>query len=218
MKTKKLVFTAAIIFAGMTSAIAQEINWGIKAGANYSKVTSKVDPDYIFGFHAGLVAEYKLTPQFALQPELLYSLEGAKAEMDFREGEFFFSSEEKIRLGYINLPVMAKYYATPALSFEAGPQIGFLLSAESEYELSSNFDEFEIDESDTEDIKDEVKKISFGLNFGLAYDISSSLFVQARYHLGLSDISDYDDQDDEFEGDYEEIKNQSFQLSLGYRF
>lgn len=218
MKTKKLVLTAAIIFAGMTSAIAQEINWGVKAGANYSKVTSELDPDYIFGFHAGLVAEYKFTPQFALQPELLYSLEGAKAEMDFREGEFFFSSEEKIRLGYINLPVMVKYYATPALSFEAGPQMGFLLSAESEYELSSNFEGFEIDESGTEDIKDELKKISLGLNFGLGYDISSSLFVQARYHLGLSDISDYDDQDDDFEGDFEEIKNQSFQLSLGYKF
>jgi opacity protein-like surface antigen len=194
------------------------MNWGIKAGANYAKLTSDMDPDYIFGFHAGLVAEYKLTSQFALQPELLYSLEGAKAEMDFREGEFFFSSEEKIKLGYINLPVMAKYYVTPALSFEAGPQIGFLISGESEYEIASNFDEFEIDESGTEDIRDEVKKISFGLNFGLGYDISSSLFVQARYHLGLSDISDYDEQDDEFEVDFEEIKNQSFQLSLGYKF
>lgn len=218
MKTNKLFLTAAIIFAGMTSAMAQEMNWGIKAGANYSNLTSDMDPDYIFGFHAGLLAEYKLTPQFALQPELLYSLEGAKAEMDFREGEFFFSSEEKIRLGYINLPVMVKYYATPALSFQAGPQIGFLVSAENEYDIVSNFEDFEINESGTEDVKDELKKISFGLNFGLGYDISSSLFVQARYHLGLSDISDYDDQDEEFEVDFEKLKNQSFQLSLGYKF
>ena len=218
MKTKNLILTAAIIFAGMTSAMAQEMNWGIKAGANYSNLTSEMDTDYIFGFHAGLIAEYKITPQFALQPELLYSLEGAKAKMDFREGEFFFSSEEKIKLGYINLPVMLKYYATPAFSLQAGPQIGFLVSAENDYDIVSNFEDFEFNESGTEDIKDELKKISIGLNFGLGYDISSSLFVQARYHLGLSDISDYDDQDDEFEVDFEKIKNQSFQVSLGYKF
>lgn len=218
MKTKQLILTAAIIFAGMNTSIAQEMNWGIKAGANYSTVTSEIDPDYIFGFHAGLVAEYELTPKFALQPELLYSLEGAKAEMDFREGEFFISMEEKIKLGYINLPVMLKYNATRALSLQAGPQIGFLVSAESEYEIASNFDEFDMNESGTEDIKDDLKKISFGLNFGLGYDLSSRLFVQARYHLGLSDISDYDEQDDEFEVNFEEIKNQSFQLSLGYKF
>lgn len=218
MKTKNLVLTAAIAFAAMTSVNAQEVNWGIKAGANYAKLTADMDPEYIFGLHAGLVAEYRLTPKFALQPELLYSMEGTKSELDYSEGEFFFSSEQKIKLGYINLPVMGKLYATPQLSFEVGPQVGFLVSAENEYDIQSNFDEFEMDESGTEDIKDELKKISFGLNFGLGYNISNDLFIQARYHVGLSDISDYDEQDEEFEVDLEKIKNQSFQVSLGYKF
>ena len=75
-----------------------------------------------------------------------------------------------------------------------------------------------MNESGTEDIKDELKKFSFGLNFGLGYEFSK-VFLQARYHLGLSDINDFqEDPDDEFEVDYEKIKNSGFQLSVGYKF
>lgn len=217
MKTKNLFLAAAILFAGFTTAVAQEVNWGIKAGANYSTISSDMDPDYLFGFHAGVVAEIPLSAKFSLQPELLYSLEGAKSEFSFEEEGFSISSEQEIRLGYINLPVMAKYFVTPALSLQAGPQIGYLVNAEIDYEISSNFPE-DFTESGTEDIKDDLKKTSFGVNFGLGYDFSNKLFVQARYHLGLSDISDFEEQDDEFEVEYEEIKNQGFQVSLGYKF
>lgn len=218
MKLKNLVLAGGMLFAGITTAVAQDINWGVKGGLNYSTLTSEMEPDHIFGYHAGLTAEFRIAPKFALQPELLYSLEGAHSEIEFSDEEFSFYSDQKIKLGYINLPVMAKYFVTPALSLQAGPQVGYLVSAKNEYEIASDFpDDFGMNESGTADIKDELKKISLGLNFGLGYEFQK-LFLQARYHMGLTNISDFEDFDEEFEGEMEKIKNAGFQFSVGYKF
>lgn len=221
MKTKKLFLAGAMLFMTFSGALAQQSQFGIKAGVNYSTLSGNDmgETDYLPGFHAGLIAEFKLSPKFALQPELLYSLEGAESSLDMEIDEFFFSSEQKLKLGYINLPVMAKFYVSEDFSFQAGPQVGYLVSAKNEYEFSSNFSEdFDMNESGTEDIKEELKKISFGLNFGMGYEFSN-LFLQARYHLGLSDISDYQpDPNDDMDLEFEKIKNSGFQLSVGYKF
>ncbi len=216
MITKKLLLAGAFLFAGISSTLAQEVQWGVKAGANYSTVTSEEDVDYLLGFHAGVIAELPLSAKFSVQPELLYSLEGAKSEYNFEEEEWIIHSKDKLKLGYINLPVMAKYEVTPGLSLEAGPQIGFLLSAKDEYEISANFPE-DVQESGTEDVKDQLKDFSFGLNFGAGYEFQNNLFLQARYHLGLSEINDFDGEDQRL-GDPDKVQNRGFQLSLGYKF
>ncbi len=220
MKTKHLILAGALVFAAFSNAQAQDINWGIKAGVNYTTISSEIATDYIFGYHAGLTSDYKLSPKFALQPELIYSLEGAESSFEIEMDEFFFKTEQKIKLGYLNLPVMAKFYAAEGFSLQAGPQLGYLVSAKNEYEISSNFSEdFDLNESGTEDIKNELKKISLGINFGLGYDFQNKLFLQARYHVGLTDISDFDeDMGEDFEEEIDELKNSGFQFSVGYKF
>ena len=94
---------------------------------------------------------------------------------------------------------MAKYYVAEGLSLEAGPQIGFLIKAE------SGADDVSVD------VKDAFKSIDFGFNFGAGYKLESGLNFAARYNLGLSDISDDDDSDSN-------VKNGVFQLSVGYTF
>lgn len=218
MKSKNLFLAGAFVIAAFSTAQAQDLNWGIKAGVNYSTISSEIEPDHIFGYHAGIVAEFPLSPVFAIQPELLYSLEGARSDVEFSEGEFTFSSDQKIKLGYINLPVMAKYFVAPGFSLQAGPQLGYLVSGKNEYEISSNFiEDFDMNESGTADIKDEVKKISLGVNFGLGYEFQN-LFLQGRYHLGLTDINNSEGMDDEFEMEMEKLKNRGFQVSIGYKF
>ena len=221
MRTKHLFLAVAVSFATFSTALAQDSDFGLKAGVNYSTISAneEVGAEHMLGFHAGLVAEYRLSPRFAIQPELVYSLEGTESAVTMEEEDFFFSSEQKIKLGYLNLPVMAKFYVTEGLSLQAGPQVGYLLSGKNEYTISSNLGEdLEMDESGTEDIKDELKNLSLGLNFGLGYEFSK-VFLQARYHLGLTDINDFEeDPDDEFEVVYEKIKNSGFQFSVGYKF
>lgn len=195
---KVLLFFVTTMF-GIASVNAQ-IAFGAKAGVNFSDITGEnVDSfDGRTSFHFGVVAEIEISEKFSFQPELLFSSQGSDYSEDF-EGDDF---EGTVKVNYLNVPLMAKYYVAEGLSIEAGPQIGFLLSATDEYE----------DEED--DIDEFLKSTDFGLNLGLGYKLDSGLFFNARYNLGLSDNLDVDD----FETDGAEYKNSVIQISVGYFF
>ena len=169
---------------------------------------------FIPGFHVGGFAEFKLSEKFAIQPELLFSLEGGMSSYNFEDNMTNMSSEENILLGYINLPVMAKYFVIEGLSLELGPQMGYLVAANNDYEFRSEFNGIVIEDSGSEDIKEFLKKTSFGANVGLGYALKNNMYFQARYHLGLSNINDDKNED----GTLSKIKNNGFQLSVGYKF
>lgn len=210
------MLTAVMGIIAFGTTVAQEVSLGVKAGGNLSSLSGDVEGmSFLPGFHAGGFAEIKLSEKFALQPELLFSMEGGKSSFKLQSSEVSMSSEEKLKLGYINLPVMAKYYVTEGLSVELGPQIGYLISAKSEYEFSSTFEGITIEDSGKEDVKDFMKKTSFGASVGLGYTMKNNLYFQARYHLGLSNINDTEDEED---GYLAKIKNNGFQLSIGFKF
>jgi len=200
---------------------AQEVSYGVKGGLNLSNLTGDVDDSKpLFGAHVGAFVEIKITDKFSVQPELLFSMQGAKQEYTYFESfeGFELTETEKttIKLGYLNLPIMAKFYATEKFSLEAGPQLGFLMSAKVDYEFTyretfGGITEVET-ESGSEDIKDDVKSIDFGFGFGAAYKFTENLFIGARYTLGLSSIAK------DFEGESADIKNNVLQVSLGYKF
>jgi len=116
---KIVLFLLTSIFITAVSQ-AQEIKFGVKGGLNLSTLSG--DSPNISG--RGAVLEVKFNDKFALQPELLYSEQGASAE----NGQLV-NIETKLRLNYINIPILAKYYLTKGLSVEAGPQLGILIDA-----------------------------------------------------------------------------------------
>src|SRR5690606_6433160 len=201
---KKIILSAMAVFAfGFMNA--QEVGFGAKAGLNIANLSGDIeDTESLMGLHVGVFAEIKFSERFSFQPELLYSMQGAKAE----DSEMGVTMESKLKLGYINLPLMVKFYAAENFFLEAGPQVGFLMSAKSEWETSGGGASL----SGDDDVKDDYKSIDFGLNFGLGYNFTENLSVGARYNLGLSNIADVDDSDDF------KINNSVIQVSVGYRF
>lgn len=185
---KKVLLSAVAVMAFM-SVSAQETRFGVKAGANLSTFGGDAeDAKSLVGFQVGGFAEIKLTDKFAIQPEILFSTQGAKSE----ESALGSTAEYKSNLSYLNIPVMAKYYVAEKFSLEAGPQIGFLLSAKEKYEFSGNG----VSESGKEDVKDSYESIDFGVNFGAGYDFTENLSVGLRYNLGLSNIAKTEDGED----------------------
>lgn len=202
---KKIMLTAVAVMAFAFSN-AQETRFGVKAGANLSNFSGDVeDTKSLFGFHVGGFAEFKLSDKFAIQPELLFSTQGAKSE----ESGDGFKVENKSNLSYINVPVMAKYYIVEKFSVEAGPQIGFLVSAKEKSEATI---EGLGSVSTDEDAKDFYESINFGVNFGAGYDFTENLSVGLRYNLGLSNIAKTEDGEDF------KVNNNVFSLSVGYKF
>ncbi|WP_339889954.1 porin family protein [uncultured Flavobacterium sp.] len=212
---KKLLFAAVAVFA-LGNVNAQDMKFGVKAGLNVFTLTGDVeDAESLIGAHAGVFAEFKISDKFSFQPELVYSMQGAKNEESSTEtfgGETYTEKyESKLKLSYINIPLMAKYYVSEKFSLEAGPQIGFLMSAKNDFTYTLTGGGFDESESANEDVKDGFKGIDFGFNFGLAYDFTENVFAGARYNLGLGDINDVDGSD-------AKINNAGFQVSVGYKF
>lgn len=202
MKKITLSIVAVLAFG---FANAQEVKFGAKAGLNVSTLTGDVnDVSSRVGFHVGGFAEIKLSDKFSVQPELLYSAQGAKGSYNDFDGTDIISIDVTSKLAYINVPVMAKYYVADKFSLEAGPQIGFLVSAKEKHSFGGDSEEL--------DIKDGLNSIDFGVNFGAGYDFTENVSVGVRYNLGLSNINKNED------GDSGKVKNSVFSLSVGYRF
>jgi len=225
---KKLLLLTAIAVFGFNLADAQDVKFGAKAGINLSKISVNQSDGFEFrskpSFHLGGFVELVISEKFSFQPELIYSSQGTKSELveTFDSGIDFEQYEYKsdITFEYLNIPLMAKFYAVKGLSLEVGPQIGFLLSAKDDYEeieTFSNGEDTVVDSfSGSDDIKEFVKNTDFGLNFGLGYQLDNGLLFGARYNVGLSNISD--DNEDAEEEDEFRISNRVFQVSVGYRF
>lgn len=179
-KSFSLLILFFITFSQTLSS--QTLKIGIKGGLNYANFTdTEIQTDAITSYHAGIITRIGLTKSVALQPELLYSTQGAS--YDNAIGEF------KNELGYVSIPFLLKINLSESLSLEAGPQASFLLSKKDEFNLR-DYNTFE-----------------FAGAGGLGLQLTDNLFIQARYILGLTEISRN-----------AEAKNSVFQLSAGILF
>ena len=206
---KKVLLTVAAVMAfGLMNA--QEVKYGAKAGLNMSNFGGDAEnTDMKIGFQIGGFAEIKISDKFSVQPELLFSTQGAKSEESGSESGYSYTSKETLKLNYLNIPVMAKYYATEKFYVEAGPQIGFLMSAEAESEDTVSFGGVTESESTTTDVKEFTNSTDFGLGLGLGYNFTENIGAGLRYTAGLSDI--YKDSDGK-------VNNSNIAISVAYTF
>jgi len=206
----KRVILSAIAVMAFGFANAQEVKFGVKGGlnlSNFSGDTDGLDLKSRTGFHVGGFVEIKLSDKLAIQPELLYSTQGAKADnFEIELEDQFYTSDVKFNLSYINIPVMFKYYVAEKFNIEAGPQIGFLTSAKTETTVQG------FNGSNEQDVKDIFESIDFGLNLGAGYDFTEHFSAGARYNLGLANIAKTESGDDST------LNNGVFSLSVGYKF
>jgi hypothetical protein len=168
---KKTILITVLLLAVSINMQAQLLRFGIKAGLNYanqngSEITinnSNYTTSAITSYHTGLVAEIKLMNSFSIQPELLYSTQGATYKNAVEE----FKNE----LGYLSIPVLAKINLSKVVSIELGPQASFLLSERNNFDVK-NGETFE-----------------FAAVGGLGINITKNIFLQGRYVLGLTEAS-----------------------------
>ena len=181
---------AATLIAGTASA--QHVNIGIKAGLNVYNINNDNGASYDskLGFNAGLIGHIHLSKKVALQPEVVYSGQGAKFTTA--------GVETKYNLAYINVPLMLQYMFDNGFRLQAGPQAGLLVSAKSK------------NNDNTVDIKNNFKPLDLGVSFGASYiHPSTGVGIDARYNLGLSNINENSDF---------KSTNRGLQVSLFYIF
>ena len=172
---------------------AQEFHFIPKIGLNFANMTNS-DGSMKPGLNIGVAGEVMMTNNFAIEPGIFYSMQGAKGK-----GE---SSGLKIKNDYLNIPVLAKFYVWEGVSVDLGPQLGFALNGKNKTKSGGTEVKTDIDHLNTVDL-------SFAM--GLSYDFNMGLVVSARYNLGLTNVI----EKDKFGGNNQ---NRVFQLSAGWKF
>lgn len=206
MKKITIALVCMLLTAG--AAMAQkQFTFGPKIGVDYTHFWGK--NAYHGGqlnYQAGLFMEYRFTSSFSIAPEVVFAAQGGKYDVkDYNDGDGYFDAKFTENVNYINIPVMFKYYVTPALSIDLGPQLG--INVYSKYTVESKDKLLNIKE--TEDQKDDTKTIDVGVGLGLTYNIAKDVFVQGRYTLGLTEV---------FDKSWDTGKNGNAQIAIGYRF
>ncbi len=212
---KKLFFAVVFTAIAMTGANAQ--TFGAKAGLNMSNfrfsganaTANKEGQKSAIGFAIGGFAAFEISDKLTFQPELLFSMQGAKhSESGTTLRGSSYNYEDTFKMSYINIPLIAKYYVTDAINIQFGPQIGFLMSAKDDYTRTNGGST----ESGSTDIKDEYRSIDFGVDFGAGYKLDNLSF-DLRYNLGLGDIIEIRPSSDN-----NKAFNNVIQFTVGYAF
>lgn len=169
------------------SAFAQSSHgpqFGLKAGVNTATFNTS-GTSSVAGLNAGAFAHIHVSPHFALQPEVVYSQQGAKL-----------ANNETQRVNYINVPVLGQYMFGNGLRLQTGPQVGFRTDAAIKHNGHSNSN------------NDAYTSADFAWSFGAGYLSPVGLGIDARYNLGVTDITKGGS----------DISNRVLQVGLFYQF
>lgn len=211
---KKLILGLAV--TASTLAFAQQktssnpVTFGIKGGMNVSSLSNGADlsdSKSKIGFNAGVFANIPVASSFSVQPEVIYNDLGSKVTREYSALGNTYRSEYSRNLGYVAVPVMFQYNATPDFFLEAGPEFGFLVSAKDKFKSSTNSN------TNTQIAslnKDDFQTFNFGIGVGAGYYFLPNLGITARYTAGLTDIYKNNSGD--------AVKNNVFQVGLAYKF
>ncbi|KQC34230.1 hypothetical protein AAU57_13460 [Nonlabens sp. YIK11] len=201
---KKVLAIAVIALGSIGFAQAQEIDFGVQVGYNIANLQGDdvEDVDARNGINVGITGEYEFGPSFGLLVGAIYSQQGA-------EGVNAFGQDVTLKLDYINVPVLAKFYlGGSGFSIDAGPQIGFVVKDESEITdgvLTGTTTDYD------------AESIDLSVGGGLTYKfregtVLEGLSLGGRYMVGVSNIYEDDSTLDD------DITNQVFSINLGYKF
>ena len=162
---KKIVLSIAFVMLAFTASWSQ-LSLGVKAGLNLSDQTFSgggytTSPDFRVGILLGGYARLKLNSTFDLQPELYFSMQGAKS------GPITYKAD------YINLPVLLRWNITDNFNLHAGPQFGFLLTGK----------------QNTSSAYSNYKTLDVGAALGLGIELPMNFNVGFRTVIGLADIN-----------------------------
>ncbi len=161
----------------------------------YDASDNYVKEKYKFGLSAGAELWYQFHYSLALSAGLIESNQGTKTEDINLEN----SNNAKDTYSYsvntqvLNIPLLLHVFVAPGLSFEAGVQPGFLLSAKNKMNDEEG------------DMKSLMKTFDLSIPIGISYEYMN-LQLDLRYNHGLTSLGDF----------FDKGHNRSIVLTLGY--
>jgi hypothetical protein len=209
-KRKLMSLAAALLLAQAATAQHEKGQFFIipRAGCSLATLTSqdiyamdlsgtdsKSEGKFKPGFVAGADAELMVSNLLGVSVGAFLQMQGCHHT---EAGEL---KAWNTKLDYLNFPVMANLYVGSGFSFKTGVQPGFLV------QQSQSGSQFEYEN---------YKTFDFAIPFGVAYDFSNGLTIDARFNIGLTNINKASDVLRKY-GIDEKTNNRTFCVTIGYR-
>jgi outer membrane protein W len=188
----------AIVVTWTAPLCAENMMFGIKGGVSLANLSGEdvYNNSIRYGGTGGVFMRYTVSDIFAVQPEALFAMKGAKYEADGLK------SQEKVN--YIEVPVLVRATLPNESKMKPsvflGPAIGILLS-------------HKITNGEEIDIKDATKNSDIGVvaGAGVEYMLEKGcVLLDARYEMGLSSIMK------KVGGEQRDVKNSVISVTVGY--
>jgi hypothetical protein len=219
MKAKALLIALTTTVVALGVKAQDKTTFGIRAGVNFQNLNGEfnnvdLDNKLKTGFNIGVNAEVPLAPDFYVQPGVLFTTKGAKAN----------KGNDKWNISYIEIPINLLYKPTLGdgkLLLGFGPYIGIGLGGKLTGDDPDVDLEFKNDLTTAEatamfaGTKWFAKRLDFGGNLLAGYELSNKLSFQLNAQLGMSNLFPKINGD---KPDNTKVKNTGFGISVGYRF
>jgi len=206
------IFLIFFCFVSVTTATAQ---FGVRAGFNSAKFSNSSDFTSIGGFNYGvyytgymynlkgkkliavrgiLIGKYasaiKSAGLLSIEPGVQYSRKGYAASISGK-------GEITEKLGYIDIPVLARLNLTPSINVFVGPQASLLVSRN-----------YSIDKNTESTSLEPIRGYDLGAVAGIGATILGGINFQVSYDLGLTSLNYFDI----------DVRNRVLKFSMGYFF
>ncbi len=164
----KKVIIAVVLSAFATAGFSQSFSFGPKAGVNVSNYTgSNFKSDALVGFHLGGLLNFGIGSVFSIQPEVLFSTQGAKIDNAGTKTDY--------KVSYVAVPVMLKLRSRGGFYIEAGPQASFRTGQNAGNQTIDHF----------------ANNLDLSAAAGLGFQAGMGFGVGARYIAGISKVGDF---------------------------
>lgn len=214
MKNYLYSFIAFTFLLLLTYSLQAQVQIGLRAGLNLAtlqglNLDDKADIQSFPRMTVTIPVEIPLSDLWSLQSELGFTQRGIK--VGFQEGEN--SANVTYRLNYMDINLLGKIAINePSVIWGllAGPSFNYGINAKliSESNFNGNTEK---EEDKVTFGEDGLRKIDLGMQAGAFLQIpmaGGSAFIDARYHLGLMNIST--------ESDTDAVSHRGIQLSAGF--
>ena len=211
---KKIILTSAIVLftsvyiysQGSGEDFRSELQFGLKAGGNYSNVYNERGEEFVadpkLGLALGTFLSIPIGTFIGIQPEVLLSQKGFSASGVILGSPYNFTRTTT----YIDIPVLFSLKPAEFLSIFAGPQYSFLIKQKDVFGVAQSSIEQEL-EFKNENIRKNILGITGGIDVNITNIVIAARAgwdVQKNNGDGTSTTPNY--------------KNVWYQLMVGYRF
>ena len=190
---KKIIPLAICLFCVTKFTVAQNIHFGVKAGANFQKIQGiPFKEKFTFGYQAGAFAAIGFTSKIGIQPEILFSSVNADTATQFST-VYGFKKIDKVKLNMLDIPILLNIKAAQFLTIQAGPQFSVII--DKNQNLLKN--------GETAFKQGNISAVA-GLQFNL-----TKFKIYGRYVAGLKNLNNVNNSN--------EWKNRNIQVGIGFK-